>query len=100
LAGGQGSPFSALSYDYWIAFILLLVIGGKMISECICGIEEKAPIDVLRIFPLMALSLATSIDALAIGVRFGILRNAGLIPALIIGIVCGVLSFAGVILGE
>jgi manganese efflux pump family protein len=87
-------------YDHWIAFILLLVIGGKMISEGIDGEEEKAPIDVLRLFPLMALSLATSIDALAVGVSFGILRNAVLIPALIIGIVCGVISFAGVMLGE
>jgi putative Mn2+ efflux pump MntP len=87
-------------YDHWIAFILLLVIGGKMISESIDGEEEKAPVDVLKMFPLIALSLATSIDALAVGFSFGILRNAVLIPALIIGIICGAISFAGVMVGE
>ena len=88
------------AYDHWIAFILLLVVGGKMIGESISGEEEEAPIDVLRTLPLIALSLATSIDALAVGVSFGVLRNAVLIPALVIGIVCGAISFAGVILGE
>jgi putative Mn2+ efflux pump MntP len=64
-----------------------------MMWEGIYGKEEKAPVDVIRLFPLIALSLATSIDVLAISVSFGILRNAVLIPALIIGIVYGVISF-------
>jgi putative Mn2+ efflux pump MntP len=88
------------AYDHWIAFILLLVVGGKMLREGISGEVEKAPHDILRIFPLIALSLATSIDALAVGVSFGVLRNAVLIPSLIIGIVCSAISFAGVMLGE
>lgn len=88
------------AYDHWIACILLLVIGGKMIGEGLQGKEEEAHIDILRIIPVVALSLATSIDALAIGVSFGVLRTAVLIPALIIGIVCGAISFAGVMLGE
>jgi hypothetical protein len=71
-----------------------------MIWEGIYREEEEAHIDVLRIFPLIALSLATSIDALAVGVSFGILQTAVLVPALIIGIVCGAISFAGVMLGE
>jgi putative Mn2+ efflux pump MntP len=49
---------------------------------------------------VIVLSLATSIDALAVGVSFGVLRTAVLIPALIIGLVCFIISFAGVMLGE
>lgn len=88
------------AYDHWIAFILLLVIGGKMTWEGIQGDEEEAHTDLFRVIPLVALSLVTSIDALAVGVTFGVLRTAVLIPALIIGIVCGAISFAGVMLGE
>jgi putative Mn2+ efflux pump MntP len=49
---------------------------------------------------VIVLSLATSIDALAVGVSFGVLHVAVILPALIIGIVCFVISFAGVMLGE
>jgi len=59
------------AYDHWIAFILLLVVGGKMMWEGMKGGEDEACADILRIIPLMALSLATSIDALAVGVSFG-----------------------------
>jgi putative Mn2+ efflux pump MntP len=49
---------------------------------------------------VIVLSLATSIDALAVGVSFGVLQTEILLPALIIGIVCFGISFSGVILGE
>jgi len=88
------------AYDHWIAFILLLVVGGKMMWEGMKGGEDEACADILRIIPLMALSLATSIDALAVGVCFGVLQTGVMIPVLIIGIVCCAISFAGVMLGE
>jgi putative Mn2+ efflux pump MntP len=88
------------AYDHWIAFILLAMVGGKMIREGVWGDENDAPIEVIRLVPLIVLSLATSIDALAVGVSFGVLQMAVLAPALIIGIVCLVISFAGVMLGE
>jgi len=88
------------AYDHWIAFILLLVVGGKMIWEGMQGEEEEAHTDIFRFLPLVVLSLATSIDALAVGVSFGVLRTAVLAPALMIGIVCCAISFAGVMLGE
>ena len=87
-------------YDHWIAFILLAIVGGKMILEGIGGNEEEAPIERIRLFPVIVLSFATSIDALAVGISFGVLQTAVLIPALIIGIVCFGISFAGVMLGE
>nr|WP_320162625.1 manganese efflux pump MntP family protein [uncultured Methanoregula sp.] len=86
-------------YAPWIAFILLGFIGCKMCWEGFKGGEESH-LDSLQLVPVILLSLATSIDALAVGVTFGILGTPVLIPALIIGMVCFVISFAGVMLGE
>jgi len=88
------------AYDHWIAFILLLVVGVKMMWEGIHGEGEDVHSDTLRIIPVIALSLPTTIDALAVGVSFGIIRTVVLIPALIIGIVCCAISFTGIMLGE
>jgi putative Mn2+ efflux pump MntP len=88
------------AWDHWIAFILLDIVGGKMMWEGVRGSEEEAPIDAIQLVPVIILSLATSIDALAVGVSFGVLQTAVLIPALIIGVVCFAISFAGVMLGE
>lgn len=87
-------------FDHWVAFILLSLIGGKMIWEGVKGEEEDAHIEVIRIIPVLVLSIATSIDALAVGVTFGVLGTEVLIPSLIIGIIAFTLSFAGVMLGE
>lgn len=88
------------SYDHWVAFILLAIVGGKMIGEGIWGDEDEARIEVIRFVPLIVLSVATSIDALAVGISFGVLQTAVLVPAFIIGIVCFIISFSGVMLGE
>jgi putative Mn2+ efflux pump MntP len=88
------------AYDHWIAFILLAIVGGKMIWEGVHGGDNEAPLEVIRVVPVIVLSFATSIDALAVGISFGVLQTAVLIPALIIGIVCFGISFAGVMLGE
>jgi putative Mn2+ efflux pump MntP len=88
------------AYDHWVAFILLAVVGIKMIAEGAKGEEEETDQDLFRILPLLMLSLATGIDALAVGVSFGVLQNAVLVPAIIIGIVCAGISFTGVMLGE
>ena len=88
------------AYDHWIAFILLAIVGGKMILEGVRGGDDEAHVEVIRIVPVIVLSVATSIDALAVGVSFGVLQTAVLIPALIIGIICFGISFAGVMLGE
>ena len=71
-----------------------------MILEGIRGSEDEAPIERIRIVPLIVLSFATSIDALAVGISFGVLQTAVFIPALTIGVVCFGISFAGVMLGE
>jgi putative Mn2+ efflux pump MntP len=88
------------AYDHWISFILLAIVGGKMIWEGVRGSDDETHIEVIRIVPVIVLSLATSIDALAVGVSFGVLQTEILLSALIIGIVCFGISFAGVMLGE
>lgn len=85
-------------YDHWIAFILLLFIGGNMIKETV-GDEEHvdAFMDVKSMF---ILAVATSIDALAVGVTFAFLKVA-IVPAVsFIGIVTFVCSAAGVKIGS
>jgi putative Mn2+ efflux pump MntP len=88
------------AYDHWIAFIMLAVVGGKMVWEGIHGEDHEDPPDIIRLIPLLVLSVATSIDALAVGVSFGVLQTTILTPAIIIGIVCSGISFTGVMLGE
>ena len=87
-------------YDHWIAFILLTIVGIKMIWEGIGREDTEAHLDSIRLFPVLVLSVATSIDALAVGVSFGMISTAVFIPAVIIGVVAFLFSFAGVMLGE
>jgi putative Mn2+ efflux pump MntP len=88
-------------YGPWIAFILLAIVGGKMLWEGLHGDDDdEADLDVIRILPVIILSFATSIDALAAGISFGLLGSAILIPAAIIGLVSFGFSFGGVLLGE
>lgn len=86
-------------YDHWVAFLLLTIIGIKMVIEGWREGGEQAPVDVMQLVPVIVLSVATSIDALAVGVSFAFLQVEILVPALIIGIVAFVCSFAGVLSG-
>ncbi len=88
-------------YDHWLAFGLLGFIGGKMIVESFGARGEKeAPSDPTRGVSLVVLSVATSIDALAVGVSLGVLRVTIWYPAVVIGIVAGVLTAGGMHLGR
>ena len=88
------------SFDHWIAFALLTLVGGKMIWE---GFEKESDVgkaDQTRGWPLLMLSIATSIDALAVGFSFSVLKNPILFPAVIIGIVCFIMTIIGMIFGK
>jgi putative Mn2+ efflux pump MntP len=86
------------SFDHWVAFSLLCFVGGKMIYESInCGKEKK---DCLQFPALLALSIATSIDALAVGLSFSFLQVEIIIPALIIGVVTFIICFIGIYIGD
>jgi len=88
-------------FDHWIAFGLLAFVGGKMIRESSRAEKnnEECPADRTRGLSLVILSLATSIDALAVGLSLAVLQVNILYPALIIGVICFVLTVAGSKLG-
>ncbi len=86
--------------DHWLAFALLLVLGARMIWNASTGAEAAAEKDPTRGASLVLLSVATSIDALAIGLSLGLLEVKIWFPAVVIGLVAGVLSFVGTALGR
>jgi putative Mn2+ efflux pump MntP len=85
-------------YDHWVAFFLLAFIGSRMIYESIRK-ESNTFICSLSIKVLLILSVATSIDALAVGLSLSILKVSIIIPAIVTGVVTFSLSFFGVYLG-
>ena len=102
-----GSTFAEIvsAYDHWVAFVLLSLIGGNMVKEsfekddddCECTKKEKNSFAVATMFTL---AVATSIDALAVGVTFAFFKVA-IIPAIItIGITTFLFSVAGLKIGN
>ena len=91
------------AFDHWTAFALLLFIGGKMIYEHFTGNDEEPHFSPTRLMVILTLAVATSIDALAVGVSFACLGICDfysiLQPILIIGIVSFLFSMLGSILG-
>ncbi|MCW4040219.1 MAG: manganese efflux pump MntP family protein [Candidatus Bathyarchaeota archaeon] len=86
-------------YDHWVAFGLLLVIGSRMIYEAV-QTDVTTILSIHKLSMLVMLSLATSIDALAVGLSLSILDIPIVIPGLVIGIITWILSFLGVYLGH
>jgi putative Mn2+ efflux pump MntP len=90
-----------VDYDHWIAFGLLAFVGGHMIYEAVHPEkEERQPGDPTRGTSLVFLSIATSIDALAVGLSLGMLDVTVWFPALIIGLVAGIFTIAGMLIGR
>ncbi len=88
-----------VSYDHWIAFILLGFIGGSMIKDALSHEEESCDASV-AFQDMIVLAIATSIDALAVGVSFAFLR-VDIVPAVsFIGIITFLLSIVGVKAGN
>jgi len=87
-------------FDHWIAFWLLCFIGCKMIYESIKIESSEREINPLNVYVLLVLSVATSIDALAVGISFAFLMISIVTPIIVIGIVTFLLSFIGVFIGN
>lgn len=91
-------------YDHWCAFILLALVGGKMIFEGLKKEENKeepvvCQLDFFSPLKLFVPAVATSLDALAVGGSIAFAGNTIWIPAAAMGIVTGIISFCGVELG-
>ena len=115
-AGSQFKEY-IINIDHWIAFILLAFIGGKMIREAyanscevtvsgdgMCEVaiskQEVAEEDPLRMGRLLVLAVATSIDALAVGISFAFLNVSILWTSALIGVITFVICVAGVYIGK
>ena len=84
----------------WIAFVLLGIIGGKMIKESLSKKEENLNENYFQFMKMLVLAVATSIDALAVGITFAFFRINIFKAAIIIGAITFVFSISGVKIGN
>ncbi len=98
--GGLAFRDLIAAYDHWVAFGLLAIIGGKMIHEALrndaCAVRSPS----LSWGALVTLSVATSIDALAVGLSLSFLKTPIVGPAITFGLVTVVVSIVGVVVGR
>ncbi len=89
------------SWDHWLAFALLTIVGGRMILEALRGdARDDRSSDPTRGWSLVVLSIATSIDALAIGLSFAALGVEVWLPAAVIGLTAAALTLIGTLGGK
>lgn len=102
---GAGLEKYIEAYDHWVAFALLFIVGARMLKETwdnrgkipeVCTAET----DPTQGSSLLLLAVATSIDALAVGLSLGVLGREIWFPAVVIGLVCFVFTVAGMYLGR
>jgi putative Mn2+ efflux pump MntP len=87
-------------YDHWVAFGLLAYVGGKMMMASFRREENVHKTDPTKGWTLILLSVATSIDALAVGLSFAFLKIPILYPSIIIGLVAFGMTMIGMIFGK
>ncbi|HEC36834.1 MAG TPA: manganese efflux pump [bacterium] len=99
--GGIYIAYLISNIDHWIAFVLLVVIGTRMIYESIkSNSDEDKKFNPLKFSVLILLGIATSIDALAIGLSFALLNASILVPVILIGFMAFSFSVFGVLIGK
>jgi putative Mn2+ efflux pump MntP len=101
-AAGTALQKHIADFDHWLAFGLLSFIGGKMMWSSLHGEkqEQNSRYDPTSGWQLVMLSVATSIDALAVGLSMGLIGSAIIKPALIIGVVAAGFTTIGMALGK
>jgi manganese efflux pump family protein len=101
---GTSVQSSMEAYAHWVAFVLLALVGTNMLKEAVLADEDeeeaKPKKDSTKGMTLVMLSVATSIDALAVGLSMSMLRVSIMTPAIVIGIVAGMFTVAGLHLGQ
>lgn len=99
-AGGEGLSSLLCGLNHWIAAGILFFLGVKMVWESRDAEEAGKSYDPTRGWSLMGLSVATSLDAMAVGVSFSLMSMSIWRPALLIGLVALVMTFIGMSLGK
>jgi len=100
LAGRTVVEFIA-DYDHWVAFALLAVVSGRMLWESFCPEHsQEKKVDITKGFLLLTLSLATSIDALAVGLSFAFLSVNIAMASPTIGVVAFSVTTIGFLVGK
>jgi putative Mn2+ efflux pump MntP len=97
---GRGLVGVFRTIDHWLAFGLLAFVGGRMIIAGLRHHDDEQPrSDPTRGWSLIALSVATSVDALAVGLGLAVLDIAIWLPCLLIGVITAAMSWGGLALG-
>lgn len=101
---GQSVRGRLEAWDHWIAFGLLAWVGGTMLRSAVASLKQRETacpaVDPTAGRNLLLLSVATSIDALAVGLSFAMLQQAIWGPAALIGLICAAITACGVFLGK
>lgn len=97
--GGTTIAHLISNFDHWIAFGLLAFVGARMIRESLSKNEEDDPCNPSRGKTLIMLSIATSIDALAVGLSLALVDGSILVSSLVIGVTSLLLSALGLFIG-
>lgn len=103
LGWALGQFFAAYAdrYDQYIAFGLLAFLGGKMLWDVLRGSGGESTAEMLDLRSVFVVAVATSVDALAVGVTFGMDPSVRIVPAaLLIGATTFAICFAGVVIGN
>jgi manganese efflux pump family protein len=87
-------------FDHWVAFISLSLIGGKMIIESYKSEDKKKPFNPLNLLVLIGISIATSIDALIVGISFALISVNMSAAFFIIGFTTFFVAMTGVLIGK
>jgi putative Mn2+ efflux pump MntP len=101
-AAGKAVHRYISEFDHWVAFGLLAFIGGRMLWGAVHGEKEdkESVDDPTSGWTLVLLSVATSIDALAVGLSLAMVDSPILVPAIVIGLVAAAFTAAGMLLGR
>ncbi|MEM2119416.1 MAG: manganese efflux pump MntP family protein [Candidatus Bathyarchaeia archaeon] len=99
-SAGLGLSWLISELDHWVAFGLLGFVGAKMIIEAMQPKTERNTVGLLTFHVLLMLSVATSLDALAVGLSFGFMKTPIIAAVAVIGAVTFMLSFIGASFGN
>jgi putative Mn2+ efflux pump MntP len=97
---GSGVKKYMMAYDHWIAFMLLSVLGIKMIYESFREDKDRIPTNPMRLSVMVSMAVATSIDALIVGLSFAFFEINIFLTVFLIGSVTFIASMLGILFGK